>query len=320
MDLNVRDAIASLPQQLIAERTLIHGEAISREHKKIVVCGMGGSGVVGDFLRTLYPHHNITVHKDYGLPHPGDRETLYLIVSYSGETRETLSVYDKVLSQGLACGVVTGGGALRARAEEARTPHVIIPHTPLPARFNLGALLSASLTILQHTGAAMDAPSKLFETLTDTLTVNQEKQGGALADTLANKTILLYTPTGLHALGVFWKMMLNETAGVPAFVSPLPEALHNELESIDALAAPHLLLLQNPKEDSRLREHIEALVRLAEARSWDTTTISLENGPLVRAIVNAVIFADWTACALAERRNVDPFAAPVIEELKGMLS
>src|SRR3990170_4019237 len=62
----------------------------------VIVAGMGGSAIGGellkDYARSQAPVP-IEVSKDYTLPAYADSKTLVLVVSYSGDTEESLSAF-----------------------------------------------------------------------------------------------------------------------------------------------------------------------------------------------------------------------------------
>src|SRR6266498_788231 len=82
----------------------------------IAVCGMGGSGIVGDVLRACFadrlPVPVVTV-KGYGLPAFCGKDTVVLAVSYSGET-ETLAAYAQAVAVGSRVMALSSGGKLAA--------------------------------------------------------------------------------------------------------------------------------------------------------------------------------------------------------------
>ncbi|MCK4494925.1 MAG: bifunctional phosphoglucose/phosphomannose isomerase, partial [Candidatus Aminicenantes bacterium] len=62
-------------------------EKFFREMTKVVVCGLGGSAIGGDILKTLLSEKlelPIWVNRSYTLPQIVDKKTLVFIVSYSG--------------------------------------------------------------------------------------------------------------------------------------------------------------------------------------------------------------------------------------------
>ena len=74
---------------------------LPREYSKIsnvVILGMGGSAIGGDFVRRLALAGSkvpVWVHRDYGLPAFVAKNTLVIASSYSGNTEETLSAFTK---------------------------------------------------------------------------------------------------------------------------------------------------------------------------------------------------------------------------------
>ncbi|MEK9167395.1 MAG: bifunctional phosphoglucose/phosphomannose isomerase, partial [Patescibacteria group bacterium] len=64
----------------------------SSSFDKIIIAGLGGSGISGALLVDLFGGKlakPVTVWADYGLPGWADSRTLLIAVSYSGDTEET---------------------------------------------------------------------------------------------------------------------------------------------------------------------------------------------------------------------------------------
>ena len=60
----------------------------------VTFCGMGGSAVAGDVLRTVFRDRlgiPVDVNRGHELPAYAGRDTLVVVSSYSGNTSETLS-------------------------------------------------------------------------------------------------------------------------------------------------------------------------------------------------------------------------------------
>ena len=76
------------------------------EVNRIAVCGMGGSGALGDFIASILSKEKIhvSVIKGYTLPANVDKDTLLIAISISGDTEETLSA----LKQGYETGQLLG--------------------------------------------------------------------------------------------------------------------------------------------------------------------------------------------------------------------
>ena len=119
-------ATASMPEQIpagveaateIAAASRIAGPAAITS---VLVLGMGGSGLVGDFLAvTAGPFMSlpVVVVKNYEPPSYVDNRTLVFAVSFSGETEETLSAASIAAERGGQMVAVSTGGRLASMAK-----------------------------------------------------------------------------------------------------------------------------------------------------------------------------------------------------------
>ena len=74
--------------------------AMPEKYNNIIVCGMGGSAIGGDFVKTVLKSGlkiPIFVNRDYDLPVWISKNTLVIICSYSGNTEETISCYNSAV-------------------------------------------------------------------------------------------------------------------------------------------------------------------------------------------------------------------------------
>ena len=91
---NMINVIESIPEQIAEAIKLAKDVKVTDPVKRIMVAGMGGSAVSGDILKAyLRDKIDVTVNKDYSLPELAGKETLLFIVSYSGNTEETISAF-----------------------------------------------------------------------------------------------------------------------------------------------------------------------------------------------------------------------------------
>ncbi|MDO8624546.1 MAG: SIS domain-containing protein, partial [Candidatus Diapherotrites archaeon] len=138
------------PEQLehaitIAEKARIKA---SKGIRNVVICGMGGSGIAGRIVVDLCGNElkvPMYTHADYGLPAFADRSTLVILVSYSGNTEETLSGYDEANKRKCKMVSITSGGQLAERDAGA----ILIPSGYPPGQA-LAFLLVPLLMILSR--------------------------------------------------------------------------------------------------------------------------------------------------------------------------
>lgn len=92
---------------------------VTGDFDEVVVIGMGGSGIVGDYLQllsTLKKGIPVYTVKSHIAPSYIDENTLVILVSYSGNTIETIKALRQVLSSRAKPVVVSSGGVLREEA------------------------------------------------------------------------------------------------------------------------------------------------------------------------------------------------------------
>ncbi len=96
-----------------------------RQVTAIAVCGMGGSHLGADILRSAFATSlkvPVTIVADYALPAWVGPNTLVICSSYSGSTEETLAALLVALKRKAKIVVVTSGGKLSRLAKQLRLP------------------------------------------------------------------------------------------------------------------------------------------------------------------------------------------------------
>ena len=111
----------------------------------LVVAGMGGSAIGGALAREALgdrASRPMVVARGYALPAWTTPDTMVLCSSYSGNTEETLAVYEAAGALGAPRIVATTGGKLADAARAERVPVI-----PLPGGFQPRAAVAYSLVV-----------------------------------------------------------------------------------------------------------------------------------------------------------------------------
>src|SRR5512143_4093190 len=121
-----------LPDQLVAGARAACAARIGRPGRfdAVAVAGMGGSGIGARIAQGLLFDESILpvfVCNDYALPSAVTAKTLFVAVSYSGNTEETLSAYAQARRRGCRIIGITSGGELGRSAARAGYPVVAVP-------------------------------------------------------------------------------------------------------------------------------------------------------------------------------------------------
>ena len=186
--------------------------------------------------------------RDYQWPASiGDR-ALCVLSSYSGNTEETLSLYDEARGSGATCLAITSGGALAERAARDGVPHLSLP-PGLPPRAALGYSLISVVGLFRSLGWTgveeqdLDETERVLEQGNQLLGVDSpesENPAKQLALALRDHAVILYTPTRhLSGIGVRWKGQINENSKRIAFHASLPELNHNEIVGWETMREIH---------------------------------------------------------------------------------
>ncbi len=218
------------------------------EPTAVVVCGMGGSAIGADLVLACLPALAVpaAVVRGYTLPEWVNPETLVIVVSYSGQTEESLACAAQARERGCAPVCVASGGGLAAFAEAEGLPLVVVPGGGQP-RAAVGSLSMPLLATLEAAGlchehasdvAAAAAQLEADDAMLRPECPDDENPAKSLARRLENRLAVVYGagPTGPVARR--WKGQINENAKAPAFFNELPELDHNELMGWTSL--PHV--------------------------------------------------------------------------------
>ncbi len=332
-------ATAAMPEQIATGVEAVAGTGAAARIPdpdavtSVLVLGMGGSGLVGDFLAvTAGPFMSlpVVVVKNYVPPSYVDRRTLVLAVSFSGETEETLSAASIAAERGGQMVAVCTGGRLAEQAESWGAPVLAVdPAIPMP-RAGFAAMASPVLALLEDLGFFPGA-SEWLARAAEQLRVRRSQltETGNPAQRLAREVAgtipVVYGPGGIGEVAARrWKAQFNENAKTPAFSAGLPEMTHNEIAgwgTFDELTAPSFSAIQlrhdfEPPQVSAtfdfLDDHLTDAVReLYEVRAGG-------EGPIAQ-IMDLMLFGDFVSLHLAALRGVDPGPIPAIAELKEAL-
>ncbi len=307
-----RDYILALPAQFNYQPEIINKEKL-KPFKRIVICGMGGSRLAPDLLKSLCPEVDVRVCSDRYVPNIDNNdfvsETLFIANSHSGNTSETLEFAKMALEHKLNLAVVGCGGALIGLGQQEGIPYILTPTQGEPARLGigynmqaLGSLMGINLSQFGPAGISAD---------------DQELEGKAVAEFIGATVPIIYVPDDKSALGYVWKIVLNETAKIPAFYNRYPELDHNEIASFDSsLNSSFRWIVIKDNSSSFSAETADRLVKLLESKKLPCMGSSWPEAGRIQELLLSIYTAHWAALAIAEKNGVDPLSTPAIEDFK----
>ncbi|MCR4263728.1 MAG: hypothetical protein NUV98_03370 [Candidatus Roizmanbacteria bacterium] len=283
-------------------------------YDNVIVGGMGGSALPAKLLFFLDPVFPLWLHDDYGLPEKNNGKTLFVAISYSGNTREALSFAKEALEKNYPLAIISSGGALLEMAKKNNITYITVPSGVEPREgviYMLRALLFLTgqidlLTALEN--AVFDYESFKLE-------------GEKIGESFEKEIPLIYASRRNSTLALIWKIMLNESGKLPAFSNIFPELTHNEMQSIASENGEgnfKVLLLQDSEDEERVKHSMEVFTSLAPANKIKLEVLPLPVGN-VSKLLHTLVAAYYAGQIVAQKKGIDPVKVPFIELFKKSL-
>jgi len=127
-----------------------------RGFQNLVIGGMGGSNLATELIRSVYGENinmPIILVRNYNLPQFVNHKTLVIIISYSGNTEETVSCLAQAIAKKAKIVVISSGGKLKIQAQKNKIPYYQINKKLNPSnqpRYAVGLQLGAVLAIFNN--------------------------------------------------------------------------------------------------------------------------------------------------------------------------
>lgn len=316
----------------------------SEYHKtnKVIISGMGGSGISGALISDLLLSQNgplVYVHRGYDLPPWADEDTLVIICSYSGDTEETIEVFQQAVAEKLKILVVTAGGVLGEKCNELGIPVCDVPISAQP-RATLGFVVCALARIfvdLEFVSSQIVPINHIVDLLKKTngnigleSTVDEKNAAKVLAKNLVGKTPVIYAGGFLSNVALRWATQMNENANRWAFSQAFPELNHNSVVAYQQQQQESsewcVLLLRSPLLHERILSRYQAtcelLVKYAishEVVDFTASQVSEGVDDLFGQLLSGILFGDWVSYYLAILEGIDPTPVKPIADLKKRL-
>jgi len=303
-----------------------------REPQTIIAAGMGGSAIGGDLLKDWSRERisvPIEVCREYSLPAYADRNTLVIVVSYSGETEESLSVFLEALRHKCMVACISSGGKLGEFAQRMNLPWLRVP-SGMPPRATLPYLFIPLIVLMERLNLTTNVDSEVSETVEvlkrvrDDNSPDQPLEGNSSKSLALNisRTIPFVYGFGIYrAVAQRFKTQFNENSKVPAKWEIFPELNHNEIvgweEAHELAKCCSAILLRDSNEMKGIKERIEftgALLRRVPVKTFEVWS----RGKSALARMSSLIsIGDFTSVYLAVLRGIDPTPVKTIDLLKG---
>jgi glucose/mannose-6-phosphate isomerase len=318
---NFLRVIEHYPQQIEEAMRLAKGMKTLENIDKIVVTGMGGSGIPGDILQTELRDESIPVfvNKDYKLPGFANSKTLVFCISYSGNTEETISAFKDAVKKKCAVIAVTSGGKLKELAKAHKAQCITVPSGIQP-RSAVCYLFFPMLIVLQNSMLIKDRTRDINASIKALQSSEWKAKAEEIAERLVDKIPLVYSDNNLACVGLRWKQALNENAKVHAFAAIFPELDHNELVGYTKLKGKyHVIMIRDNELDKEMTKRMHITKEIITKTGVPSTEVLIKGPSLLSKIFIAIYLGDLASFFLAMHYKIDPSPVKLVEYLKNAL-
>jgi glucose/mannose-6-phosphate isomerase len=311
------------PQSIVGSSIISYSKPISQ----VLICGMGGSAVSGDYLQTYLEKvasFPIFVQRNYDLPAFVSKDTVVILISYSGNTEETISCLIAAIKKSAKIIGLGSGGTLKKFCINHKLPFFPIPSGYQPrASFSLlfFPLLKIldSLRLISLDQSVLEEIISLFKELRHELhpqKQSSENQAKQIALKLYGRIPIIWSP--FRCVAERMKCQLNENSKILALSEELPELNHNHIMGWETWTNenPFILLTfrfgtEHPNVMLRFeitKEIVEKKVEIIEIHAKGTNLLS--------QLFSVTYIGDYISMYLAILNNQDPSTVGNISYLK----
>ncbi len=302
----------------------------------VIITGMGGSAIAGDLILG-YLHEDLKlpaiVNRNYHIPQFVNHNTLFIAVSYSGDTEETLSSVRAAVEKSARVIGISSGGELEKICRDHQLTHIKIPGG-LPPRQALGYLFFPLLGIFENLGMIPGQTEQIEETrvLVRNLVSRYSPEtsfGNNLANHIAQSIYhaipVIYAGVPyLAPVTVRWRNQFNENSKAMAFSNLFPELNHNEIMGWEGLEGVNkhfrVIMLRDQEENPRIRQRIEITKDILRKKHILFGEIYSEGHSRLARLFSLIVTGDWASYYWAMLNEIDPIKIDSIDLLKQRLS
>jgi len=304
-------------------------------YSAVLALGMGGSSIGSELLEALTRSSlpiPFVINRDYDIPAFTGPDTLLLVVSYSGNTEETIHAARRALATGARGLAISAGGELRELAAAHRMAHLEIP-AGMPPRTALGHTFFPQLVALEKTGLiesqtrAIDEAIEILNYCRESWSPQVSSQNNLakqLAQRLLGKIPIIYGCGGTKGVAARrWKCQMNENAKLFSAWNLFPELNHNENVGWSGRGSAYrdlaAVFLGAENDPAVIRKRLELTSRQVALRVPTSTVSAWGNGELAQAL-SLIYLGDHVSIYLAFLQNTDPTPIEAIVEMKKALA
>lgn len=337
---NIFSSIGKLPDQInfswnetdkVLDKCNIDFKSISN----IVFSGMGGSALGAKFVKSLFLNQIRTpleIVNDNKMPFFANANTLTIISSYSGNTKETVEALHDAVSKNNKIIGITAGGELEELFTRFGISFLKIDPSLNPCgqpRLGVGYTIGFFLKILQKSGT-LSIDNESIENAIKTCGVYLENfdiriphdtnPAKKLAFLMKNKAIVLVASKHLVGVTQVMKNQINENAKAFAVNFEVPELDHHLLEGLknpgEMSKLGHFVLLQSKNYDGDTKKRFKIVADILEKQGYTQSFYETRSENKIDDAFECLTLGSFVSYYLAILYNQNPTPIPWVDYFK----
>lgn len=298
-----------------------HGLSVS-SFRNVIIGGLGGSGIGGRIAKMYFQDTlpiPCEVVSDYTLPAYVGADTLVIASSYSGNTEESLSLFDDAKKRGAKIICISTGGKLKEKALASNVPFYAAEPGFQP-RMALGYSLPTLLLIFSELlGIELKSGiSNLSKNLSNTeIYLNRAMDFFSTYSNTLNRKYVIVADKNTEPVALRLCQQIQENAKEEAFLHVIPEMNHNVIESYYGVRESNFIFIythQNP----RVKARFEFMAELFKSSGYTFSSFVIPEWNM-QSMFETIYVLDWLSLILADAKGVNSVQIPNINALKGYL-
>jgi len=304
---------------------------INKGFDRVCICGMGGSAMSGDIIAdAVFTDWDIPIQviRSTSIPNWVDRNTLVIASSYSGNTKESLMMYDQAKAKGCKIIVITAGGELRDKCLKDSNKLIEVP-TNMQPRSAIGYMVGYLVNIVETAGGpkVRTELAKMIPSLRKYRESIWMRNPDSIAKQIAERTHgtvpAIYVAGSISSVAIRWKNQINENSKMMAFSGEIEEMNHNEIvgwsECVQRSKCKPLFLCDDGMSDATGSMMNES-IRILKESGTDPEVVQITGRTVLERSLKAIMLGDYVSLFLASMNGVDPMDIGPITTFKQRLA
>ncbi|AAT43811.1 bifunctional phosphoglucose/phosphomannose isomerase [Picrophilus oshimae] len=283
---------------------------INYDFDNIVISGMGGSGIAGRIFQECYTKKPVFSISDYDIPDFVNDRTLFIAMSYSGNTEETISTVEQAMKRNANIFAVTSGGKLASIVKD----YIEIPGGMQP-RSALGYMIMPLFNTFLD--ISDDDKNNAYNTLNNMDQNHDDIRKEAYKIYENSYMPVIYGSAPYSWVAYRWKTQFNENSKILAYSNYFPELNHNDTMALkNTYRKERFVFYVLGSSRPRIKQRINITKEITDT---EFNIIDIDSDNYLEKLFYLIHYGDYISYELAMIRNIDPMDVSTIEELKKRL-